>query len=207
MIKVDFKKKYKELYQPSSKEFVIIDIPKMTFLMVDGKGDPNTAKEYKDAIAVLYGVSYPIKMTLKKEEKPKGYYDYVVPPLEGLWWSEGEGFDYKNKDNWLWTMMIRIPGFVTEKYFKKIVGNLKEKKDLASIDKLRYQEFYEGLAVQIMHIGPFSEEGPTIQKMHKFAYDQGYKLRDKHHEIYISDFRKVKPEKMKSVLRHPVEKK
>ena len=202
MEKVDFKKELKHLYRPSPKTPAVVDVPEMSFLMVDGRGDPNTSKEYRDAIEVLYGTSYPLKFTLKKA----GILDYTVMPLEGLWWVEGsEEFDPDKKGNWNWTSMIMQPYQVTTDLVVETLEDVAKKKDLAAISKIRLESFHEGLSVQIMHIGPWSEEAPTIEKLHDFAREQGYKLRGKHHEIYLGDPRRTAPEKLKTVIRHPVE--
>lgn len=202
MEKIDFKKKLKHLYRPSPKKPVVIDVPEMNFLMVDGKGYPGTSKEYTEAIEVLYGVSYPLKFALKKG----GVLDYVVMPLESLWWIEGkEEFDPEAKDDWRWTSMIMQPDEVTLDFLSDTIEVVREKKDLAALSKLRLESYYEGLSVQIMHIGPYSEEAPTIERLHNFAEEQGFKLRGKHHEIYLGDPRRTAPEKLKTVIRQPVE--
>jgi hypothetical protein len=202
MEKVDFKKELKHLYRPSPKTPSVVDVPRMKFLMVDGKGDPNTSKEYRDAIEVLYGTSYPLKFALKKA----AILDYAVMPLEGLWWVEGtEEFDPDKKGNWKWTSMIMQPDQVTDDLVVETIEDVREKKDLAAISKIRLESFEEGISVQIMHIGPWSEEAPTIKKLHDFAGEQGYELRGKHHEIYLGDPRRTAPEKLKTIIRHPVE--
>ncbi|MFW9944107.1 MAG: GyrI-like domain-containing protein [Candidatus Sifarchaeia archaeon] len=201
MEKVDFKKELKHLYRPSPKVPVVVDVPKMNFLMVDGRGNPNTSKEYRDAIEVLYGLSYPVKFAFKKA----GILDYTVMPLEGLWWVEGsEEFDPDKKENWQWTSMIMQPDLVTDDLVVETIDYVKEKKDLAALSKIRLESFHERLSVQIMHIGPWSAEAPTIQRLHDFAEEQGYTLRGKHHEIYLGDPRRTAPEKLKTVIRQPV---
>lgn len=203
--KVDFKKIMKEFYKPSSKHVALIDVPKMQFIMIDGKGSPGDSKEYLDAISSLYPIAYKIKFISKKELER----DYVVPPLEGLWWAEKMvDFLEGNRDEWLWTMMIMIPNWITKKMFLEAVKSaLKKKPELAeTIKKVRFEVFHEGKAAQIMHIGPYSEENPTIMKIHDFINEKkgkfdGHTL--KHHEIYLSDPRKAKPETMKTVIRQP----
>jgi len=199
--KVDFKKELKHLYNPSKKEFTIIEVPPMNYLMVDGKGYPQDNPSYEQAMEALYGMAYTIKFALK----PQGI-EFVVPPLEGLWWTEGEGFDAENKDEWLWTAMIMQPEQVTPEVVEQARAELKAKKDPPALSKLRFETYEEGLCMQIMYLGPYSDEGPTIARMHEFAKQQGYKLRGKHHEIYMSDPRRTAPEKLKTVIRQPIEK-
>jgi len=204
MKKIDFKKELKYLYNPSAKEVVFVDVPEMTFLMIDGMGDPNTAQEYKDAIEALYSVSYALKFMIKKGEMT---IDYVVMPLESLWWTDDmTQFTTDNKDVWKWTSMIMQPQFVIKDLFDNAVEQVK-KKNLPALPKTRFETFYEGLSAQIMHIGPYSAEGPNIEKLHNFIKENGYEfdgLVQKHHEIYLSDPRRTKPEKMKTVIRQPV---
>jgi hypothetical protein len=203
MSKIDFKKELKHLYQPLAKEFVVVDVPPMNFLMIDGHGDPNTAQEYQEAIEALYAVAYSLKFTSKKE---KGL-DYVVPPMEGLWWMENMAeFTTADKSAWDWTMMIMQPGWVTQDLFEKALEQVEKKKDLPALPKLRQETYHEGLSVQILYIGPYDAEAPTIARMHAFAAENGYQLAGKHHEIYLGDPRKVAPEKLKTVLRQPVRK-
>jgi hypothetical protein len=200
--KVDLKKEFKELYVPSSKEVSIVKVPKMNFLMIDGIGDPNTSKAYSDSIETLYSVSYSIKFILKKEKE----IDYVVMPLEGLWWTEDMSqFSTKNKDKWKWTSMIMQPDFVDKKVFEMAFEQVKIKKNLPMLSKIRFQSFNEGLSVQIMYIGPYSAETLTIEKLHKFVKESGHNLRGKHHEIYLSDPRKTAPERIKTIIRQPIE--
>jgi hypothetical protein len=169
--------------------------------MIDGKGDPNTAQEYQDALETLYATSYTLKFKLKKAKIA----DFTVMPLEGLWWVEGsEGFDFNVKVNWCWTSMIMQPQPVTRNEVVEAIDEAKEKKDPPALQKIRFESFREGYSVQIMHIGPFSEEQPTIDKLHSYAEEQGFRLRGKHHEIYLSDPRRTAPEKIKTVIRQPV---
>jgi len=204
MEKVDFKKKLEHLYNPSVKEISLVDVPKMNFVMIDGSGDPNKAQEYQEAIEVLYSISYAIKFTVKRERE----IDYGVMPLEGLWWTDNMSqFSINNKDIWKWTAMIMQPEYVTPTLFENALRQVVKKKTLPGISKARFQSFYEGESVQIMYIGPFSDEGPTIEKIHRFAQEQGYTfdgLLQKHHEIYLSDFRRTAPEKLKTIIRQPV---
>ena len=204
MSKIDFKKELKHLYRPSPKEFVVVDVPPRNFLMIDGHGDPNMAQQYQDAVEALYAVSYKLKFTSKKELGK----DYVVPPLEGLWWAEDmETFTTKrNKSTWDWTMMIMQPEWIAQEMIEEAVKQV-EKKGLPALSKLRMETYHEGLSVQILHIGSYDDEGPTIAKMHhEFMPENGYEPVGKHHEIYLSDPRKVAPGKLKTVLRQPVRK-
>lgn len=205
MEKKDYKKELKELYNPSKKEVSTVIVPKMNYLMIDGKGDPNTAKEYADSIQALYPVAYTIKFAIKKATG----LDFGVMPLEGLWWSDDmSDFITGKKDNWHWTSMIMQPDCVTKEIFEKAVVDVKEKKNPASIDKIRFESFDEGKSAQIMHIGPFADEGPNIKKVHSYILDAGGTFtgkNQKHHEIYLSDMRKTAPEKLKTIIRQSFE--
>ncbi|MGI6674104.1 MAG: GyrI-like domain-containing protein [Limnochordia bacterium] len=210
--KFDFKKEYKDLYMPKAAP-MIIDVPEMLFIAVDGEGDPNTAPAYADAVELLFGLSYTIKMSPKSGSAPEGYFEYVVPPLEGLWWGGGvdpESWVVTNKQGLSWTMMIRQPQFVTEAVFAWAQETLAKKKPELDLTKARLMSLAEGLCVQMMHIGPYDTEPASIQRMHAFAFEHGYRLDfssdRKHHEIYLSDPRKTAPDKLKTVLRHPVAK-
>mgnify|MGYP001052505474 CR=1 FL=1 len=202
--KLDLKKKLKQFYRPSAKAPQIVDIPSMHFLMMDGAGNPNTSPVYQEVVEALYGVSYALKFMSKKELER----DYVVMPLEGLWWGTPMGqheFTEADKDQFQWTMMILQPDFITREMFEQAIKDVERKKGLKNLGKMRFEEFTEGLAVQILYFGSYNDEGPTIANMHQFAFDQGYQLRGKHHEIYLSDPRRTAPEKLKTILRHPVE--
>ena len=203
MSKTDFKKELKLLYQPSAKEFVVVDVQPMNYLMIDGHGDPNTAQEYQDALEALYAVAYKLKFMSKKALGK----DYVIPPLEGLWWAEEmEAFTTKlDKSGWDWTMMIMQPEWITREMFVEVVQEVKKKKGLSALSKLRLETYNEGSSVQIMHTGSYDDEGPILAKLYnEFIPDNGYEKAGKHHEIYLSDVRKVAPEKLKTVLRQPV---
>jgi hypothetical protein len=203
MPKADVKKDLKHLYQPSAKEFSVVDVPEMSFLMIDGHGDPNTSQEYQEAVEALYTVAYQLKFMVKGRDPEL---DYVVPPLEGLWWAEDMAqFATVAKDEWLWTAMIYQPDHVTKDLLGEAAQQVKEKKDPAALPLLRLQRYHEGLSVQILYFGPYADEGPTIERLHAFAKEQGYQLRGKHHEIYISDPRRTAPEKLRTVIRQPVE--
>ena len=204
MDKVDFKKVMKELYAPP-KNFVLVDVPKMQFLMVDGHGDPNTAQEYQDALEALYAVAYKLKFASKKLLGR----DYVVPPLEGLWWSANmDSFtSMRDKSQWDWTMMIMTPGWITPQMFTETVELVHKSKNPQALGKVRMECYHEGLSVQIMHIGSYDDEGPVLMQLHQeFLPQNVYQENGKHHEIYLSDPRKVAPQKLKTVLRQPVKK-
>ncbi len=199
--KIDLRKELKQLYNPPVKETVLVDVPGMNFLMIDGSGNPNTSQEYQDALNALYNVSYTLKFLIKKEMA----IDYPVMALEGLWWTNNMlEFSMDNKDIWQWTSMIMQPEYVTAGLVSRVSEQLKEKKDLPALSKLRLERFHEGLSAQIMHLGPYAAEKPTIEKLHAFIKEHGYQFNGKHHEIYLSDPRRAAPEKMKTVLRQPV---
>ena len=210
MAAFDFKKEYKDLYLPTKKP-MIVEVPQMRFIMVNGKGDPNTSALYKEAVEVLYGLSYTIKMSKKSSVQPPGYFDFVVPPLEGLWWFEDNYFDgtvIGRKDEFNWVMMIRQPEFVTPEVFAAAKAQLAKKKPGIDLSIARLEDFTEGLCAQILHIGPYDDEAATVAVLEEFIAAQGYKtvmsgLRQ-HHEIYLSDPRKSAPEKLKTVIRHPI---
>ena len=203
MIKTDFKKTLKHLYNPP-RRFVTVDVPEMQFVMVDGHGDPNTTQDYKDAVEALYAVAYKIKFMSKKGLEK----EYTVPPLEGLWWAEDmETFITRDKSQWDWTMMIMTPDWISAEFFADAVGQVRKAKDPAAINKVRLERYHEGLSVQIMHIGSYDDEGPVLSQMHSdFIPNNGYMENGKHHEIYLSDPRRVAPEKLKTVLRQPIKK-
>lgn len=202
MTKIDYKKELKDLYTGKKGIINIIEVPKMKYLQVHGEGDPNIDPSYKEAIEALYSIAFTIKFMCKKEDK-----DFVVMPLEGLWYSENcSVFVNKEKEKWQWTMIVMMPDFVTDIMFKEAVELAKKKKDNSKIDEVFLEEYKEGLAVQTLHVGSYDEEAPVISEMHKFVTDQGYKLEGKHHEIYLSDPRKVAVEKLKTILRQPISK-
>jgi hypothetical protein len=199
--KIDLRKDLKYLYQPSAKEVELVRVPKFNYLMIDGEGDPNSSQSYRDAVQALYAVAYTLKFMIKKEKNV----DYPVMALDGLWWMDDMSqFTVENKDAWKWTMMILQPPVVTKSLFAKGVKQAIEKKDLVALSKIRLEPYTEGLCVQIMHIGPYAEEAPTIQKLHSAARECGCELHGKHHEIYFGDPRKTKPEKLKTVIRQPI---
>ena len=206
----DFKKEYKEFYMPKAKP-EIVTIPKMNYIAIRGKGNPNDEDgEYKKAIGLLYGIAFTIKMSKKGNRQMEGYFDYVVPPLEVFWWQEGiKGVDYGRKDDFNWISVIRLPDFVKKADFDWAIAEAtnKKKEDFSSVEFLTMEE---GLCVQIMHIGPFDDEPATVALMDEYLKENGYEndFSDQrmHHEIYLSDARKVAPEKWKTVIRHPIKK-
>jgi len=201
MEKIDLKKQLKHLYNPSKKLITVVDVPRMNFLMIDGQGDPNTSAAYKNAVEALFSVSYEIKFMVKKGETAV---DYTVMPLEGLWWADDMSkFSVEDKDSWKWTSMIMQPEYVTEELFNEARIKVEQKKGLSTLSDLRFESFHEGQAAHIMYIGPYADEGPTIAAIHNFIKEQGHDLSGKHHEIYLSDFRRTAPEKLKTVIRQP----
>ena len=206
----DFKKEYKEFYLPKNKPSIVM-VPKMNYIAVRGSGDPNAeGGEYKESIGLLYGIAFTIKMSKMGDHRIDGYFDYVVPPLEGFWWQQGmTGIDYNHKEKFEWISVIRLPDFVTKADFEwaKEEATKKKKTDFSKVELFSYDE---GLCVQCMHIGSYDDEPATIDAMHEFIEKEGYVLdiTDKriHHEIYLSDARKVAPEKLKTVIRHPIRK-
>ncbi|WP_225442131.1 GyrI-like domain-containing protein [Shewanella sp. WPAGA9] len=200
MEKVDYKKQLKHLYLPSKKQVTTVDVPSMYYLMVDGKGEPGS-EQYQQAIEALYSVAYTIKFMIKKGATA---IDYGVLPLEGLWWADDmDDFINDNKHNWQWTMMSMQPELVDKKLVIEAISQVKQKKSLAAIDLVRYESFSEGQCAQILHLGPFSEEGPTVAKVHDYIESAGFTLSGKHHEIYLSDIRRAAPENWKTVIRQP----
>jgi hypothetical protein len=201
--KVDLKKELKHLYKPPTKEVVEVDVPKMNYLMIDGEGDPNTSPAYIEAVEALFSVSYTTKFTVKKGSQA---IDYTVMPLEGLWWADDMStFSVTDKSNWKWTMMIMQPEFVARQTIQDAIASvMKKRPSLSALSKLRAESFSEGRCAQVMHIGPFSEEGPTIEKVHQFISTRG-QLTGRHHEIYLSDIRKANPSKWKTIIRQPMQ--
>ncbi|MDO4541860.1 MAG: GyrI-like domain-containing protein [Bacillota bacterium] len=206
----DFKKEYKEFYRPKNKP-EIVNVPKANYIAVRGKGNPNEeGGAYQQGISVLYAVAYTLKMSYKTDYKIEGFFEYVVPPLEGFWWQDNiDGVDYGNKDKFNWISVIRLPDFVTEDDFAWAVkaAGKKKRKDCSWAEFITIEE---GLCVQIMHLGPFDDEPATVAIMDEYLKDNGYvnDINDNrlHHEIYLSDTRKAPPEKWKTVIRHPIKK-
>lgn len=212
MDKLDYKKEYKYLYMPKTKP-MIIEVPEMTFIMVDGKGNPNTCDDYKNALEVLYGLSYGIKMSKMNGTQPEGYFEYVMPPLEGLWWVDDCSFDGRNisdKNKFCWTSMIRQPEFVIPEVFERAKEVLLKKKPNLNLSAARLTKYTEGLCCQVMHIGSYDDEPAAIDKLEKYILESGYvnditRVR-RHHEIYLGDPRKTAPKRLRTVIRHPIRK-
>jgi hypothetical protein len=201
MDKIDLKKELNTLYKPSAKKVVEVDVPAFNFLMVDGEGNPNTSTSYKEAVEALYSVSYTMKFAIKKEIGT----NYAVMPLEGLWWADDlTSFVRNDRDAWKWTMMIMQPPEVSKKMVQSAIASIQERKGLPGLERIRFEKFKEGRCAQTLHVGPFSEEGPTIQRVHDYITSRSA-LKGKHHEIYLSDIRKAAPEKWKTIIRQPME--
>jgi hypothetical protein len=201
MNKVDMKMQWKALYDAKA-EVTAVDVPLLTYLMVDGEGDPYTAKSFPEAFEALFALSYTLKFTLKNSS---GAIDFSVMPLEALWWADDpRAFQEGNKSAWKWTVMIMQPRFIAQEEVDVAFEKVRRKKNSAALDQVRFETFTEGLSAQVLHVGPFADEGPTIQRMHDFIRAAGKELRGKHHEIYLCDPRRTAPEKLKTILRQPM---
>ncbi len=201
MLKIDFKKEMRNLYAPPTKKAVTVDVPELTFLMVDGSGDPNTSIEYRDAVGALYSLSYGLKFAVKNGGEQV---DFAVMPLEGLWWSQDPSiFSMERKDKWLWTAMIMQPKYVTRVLFEETLAQVDKKKPSDSLKKVKLATFREGPSAQIMYVGPYSAEGPTISGLHAFISENGHTLTGKHHEIYLGNPERTSPDKLKTIIRQP----
>lgn len=197
----DWRKDLKQLYFPSSKEIMEVEVPDMKFFIVEGKGNPNTSEAYQGAIMALYSMAYTLKFGLKKKDPSK---DFRVGPLEGLWWNTDSGaLVLGNKEDWQWAAMIMVPDFITQDIAATAKKMAVKKKGLPELPRLRMEGLHEGKAAQIMYIGPYADEGPTIERIHKFIQEKGGAPSGKHHEIYMSDPRRTAPEKLKTVIRQP----
>ena len=207
MPKIDLRKELKYLYAPSAKQVALVDVPEFQFAQIDGAIEPGqapgTSPAFEQALSALYGITYTLKfMSKQRADNP---IDYTVMTLEGLWWVEEGEFDITQPGNWRWTMMILQPDHITSAMFAEGLAQLRKKRgDSPALDKLRLARFHEGLALQIMHIGPYANEPATIARMDAFAQEEGYRMIGKHHEIYMGDPRTAAPEKLKTILRHPV---
>ena len=200
MRKVDLKKELQQWYRASAKEVVAVEVPALQFLMIDGEGDPNTSLEYAAAVEALFSVSYTAKFIVKKADGV----DYGVMPLEGLWWADDLSvFAAGDKSQWKWTMMIMQPPFVAAPVIDAALAEVRRKKPLLAVDRLRFERFEEGACAQVLHVGPFSTEGPTVERLHEFI-DARTSRRGKHHEIYLSDIRRAAPAKWKTIIRQPM---
>jgi hypothetical protein len=203
MEKLDLKKSLKYLYEPSAKEFSVVDVPEMNFLMIDGQGNPNTSPDYVASLQALYSAAYTLKFMIKKELA----IDYPVMASEGLWWTDDmRDFSTTRKDDWKWTMMIMQPEIVTRQLFDRAVAVALEKKGQPALTRLRLERFHEGLSTQILFFGLYSDEGPTISRLHQSIEQSGHVRFGKHHEIYLGDPRRVAPEKLRTVIRQPMRK-
>lgn len=201
LTKLDVKKDLKQFYNPPAKAFSTVDVPHMNFLMIDGKGDPYVALEYKEAVEALYAMSYALKFAVKKSKAV----DYVVLPLEGLWWADDmSAFVDADRANWRWTMMIMQPETVTQELVATVKKDVAAKKNLPALSKMRFEPYEEGLSIQILYFGAYKDEGPTIARMHQWVSDNRYGLTGKHHEIYLSDPRRTATEKLKTIIRQPI---
>jgi hypothetical protein len=199
--RIDLKIELKTLYKPAAKNVVEIDVPAFNFLMADGEGDPNTSRSYQEVVEALYSVSYSVKFTLKREKQR----DYVVMPLEGLWWADDlSSFNRDEKDRWKWTMMIMQPPEASKQMIQSAIASVRAKKGLPGLERIRFGEFSEGRCAQTLHVGPFSTEEPTIRRVHDYISSRSA-LRGKHHEIYLSDIRRAAPEGWKTIIRQPME--
>jgi hypothetical protein len=200
--KIDLRRQLKQLYAPSAKAVAEVQVPAFTFLMVDGQGDPNTSGTYAEAVEALFSVSYTVKFMVKKGPLQQ---DYAVMPLEGLWWADDmAAFKSGDRQDWRWTMMIMQPAFVPQALLHQAIGEVEQKKSLPALPRLRIENFEEGRCAQILHVGPFSEEGPTIERLHAHI-EARTGLRGKHHEIYLTDIRRADPSRWKTVIRQPME--
>ena len=200
--KVDLRKKLKHPYGPTTKEVVEVEVPEMRFLMLDGEGDPNTSEAYKDAVEALHALSYALKFAVKE----RGV-DHAVMPLEGLWWTDGRQGSFeemqRDKDAWKWTLMMMQPEWVNWEVYERALASVARKKSLPGLRGVRFEAFHEGRSAQVVHVGPFSEEGPTIERVNRFIEERGGRMRGRHHEIYLSDFRRTAPERFRTIIRHP----
>jgi len=202
MKRIDYKKELQHLYRPSARKVETVVVPAMNFLMIDGEGDPNSSEDFQDAINALYPLAYALKFMVKKGAIG---IDYGVMPLEGLWWADDMGsFSIADKDGWKWTLMIMQPEIVTKQMVWEAIEQVASKKDPAALPRVRFESFEEGNAAQILHVGPFTEEGPTVEKVHAFIENSGAKRFGKHHEIYLSDIRRAAPQKWKTIIRQPL---
>jgi hypothetical protein len=200
MTKIDYKKEYKALYQPSAKAVAAVEVPPLNFLMIDGEGDPNTHPDYGVAVSALFSLAYTLKFAVKKQTGT----DYGVMPLEGLWWVEDmRKFDVNRMDDWQWTMLIMQPPLVTRSLMEAILPEVVKKTANPALKRVRFEEFAEGRAAQILHLGPYAAEKPTVDRLHDFIQQNEWQLTGKHHEIYLSDPTRAQPAKLKTIIRQP----
>ncbi|MEN6549091.1 MAG: GyrI-like domain-containing protein [Armatimonadia bacterium] len=202
MPRLDPRRLFKDLYNPPATQVVAVTVPEFAFFMVDGAGDPNGSAAFQAATEALYALAYSLKFARKKTNPEQ---DYAVMPLEGLWWSADlDAFDMNRRQDWRWTLMIMQPPRLTDEQFAELVEQTASKKPLPALSQVRFETFDEGLSVQTLHRGPYSAEAATVQRLHAWATGQGYELRGKHHEIYLSDPRRTAPEKLKTIIRQPI---
>ncbi len=200
--KLDMKKALKEFYAPSARQCALVDVPALNILFVDGAGDPNTSQDFSDAISALYTTSFTLKFMLKGRG---GWPDYSVMPLEALWWvDDWEGFSLDNKNEWSWRALIVQPEHVTAEMVQEAMAEARKKKALLALEKVQFERFTEGLSAQVLHLGPYAQERPTVERLHAFIAEQGYAPIGKHHEIYLSDPGRTAPDRLKTVVRQPV---
>ncbi|WP_027417250.1 GyrI-like domain-containing protein [Aneurinibacillus terranovensis] len=201
MVKIDYKKELKNLYNSPKQKNIMVEVPEMNYVMIDGAGNPNTSPDYKDAVEALFSVSYAVKFLSKNRGT-----DYMVLPLEGLWYADDMNtFDPDDKNSWKWTMMIMQPNHITNGMVETAMEVAQKKKNPRALSKIRFESYVEGLSAQILYIGPYANEHPTIMKLHDFIRENGYSRKGHHHEIYLSDPRKTHPEKLKTILRQSVQ--
>ena len=202
---LDLIKEYQQFYLQPKNTISLVQVPKMNFLMIDGKGSPNNNPDYSDALGALYGIAYTLKFAVKKGPLQT---DYKVMPLEGLWWTEDMSeFTLEDRDNWLWRMMIMVPGLVTSEMAAQSIEDVRKKKNPPRLDEVRFESFEEGLSAQIFHSGPYGEaERPSVDKLHAYLNKNGYKLRGRHHEIYFNTPLRTDPSRLKTIIRQPAEK-
>jgi hypothetical protein len=201
MITVDLKKDLKHLYQASAKEPVIVEVPAFNFLMLDGAGDPNGSSQFQEAVEGLFSVAYTLKVRVKKEQGV----DYGVMPLEGLWYADDmTQFSPERRELWQWTLMILQPEFVSSNLVRLALEQVAKRKGLAPFERMKFLKYREGLAAQILHLGPYEAEWPAVSRLHAFIKEKGGELRGKHHEIYLSDPRRTTPEKLRTIIRQPI---
>jgi hypothetical protein len=204
MEKLDLKKQYNSLYNASSKKMDIVIVPRLNYLMIDGTGNPNNSQTFQEAIKALYSLSYTLKFMIKKGAQQ---IDYSVMPLEGLWWTDDmNNFSMDDKAAWKWTLMIMQPDFINQDLVDQATKQVRERKTVPALDKVRFEAMEEGQCAHILYIGPYNEEPPTIVKLHEFIRNSGYKLTGKHREIYLNDMRRTAPEKLKTIIRQPISK-
>ncbi len=199
VVKLELRKTLKEYYSPPAGEVVLVRMPTMKYIMVDGDGEPG-GEPFQQAMGALYNVAYTLKFRAKKLLKK----DYDIMAPEGLWWSKAKTFDMTKKNEWLWTLMIVVPDFITEKMFSDAVAEVRRKKNPPGLEKARLVSFKEGLCLQTMHMGPYSTEPESVAKMDAYAKEHGYRMAGKHHEIYLGDPRRAAPSKLKTIIRHPI---